>query len=76
MSLEPGTRVGGYPNSVQSPRGRDELFSIRTQGFVANQPHNVEVAANGKKFLVNAIVGDSDNSPIEITLNWANGLKK
>lgn len=53
-----------------------KLFSLRTQGGVGNQPHNVEVAASGQKFLVNAIVGDSDNVPIEVTLNWTVGLKK
>jgi dipeptidyl aminopeptidase/acylaminoacyl peptidase len=52
------------------------LFPVRTQGFVTNQPANVEVAANGQKFLVNTIVRDSDNAPLEVTLNWAAGLKK
>jgi hypothetical protein len=52
-----------------------KLFSIRTQGFVVNQPHNVEVAAHGQRFLVNTIVGDSDNVPLEVTLNWTTGLK-
>jgi hypothetical protein len=52
------------------------LFPLRTQGFVSNQPHNVEVAANGQKFLVNAIVGESANVPLEVTLNWTRGLKK
>ena len=53
-----------------------KLFPLHTQGFVTNQPHNVEVAANGQKFLVSAIVGDSDNVPIDVTLNWTAGLKK
>jgi eukaryotic-like serine/threonine-protein kinase len=53
-----------------------KLFAIRTQGGVTNQPHNFEVAAHGQKFLVNTIVGDSDNNPLEITLNWTTGLKK
>ncbi len=53
-----------------------KLFSLRTQGFVINQPHNVEVAAHGQRFLVNTIVGDSDNVPLEVTLNWTTGLKK
>jgi hypothetical protein len=53
-----------------------KLFSPHTQGFVINQPHNVEVAANGQKFLVNAIVGDTDNAPLEVTLNWTTGLEK
>ena len=53
-----------------------KLFSIHTQGFVSNQPRNVEVAAHGQKFLVNTIVGDSDNVPLEVTLNWQTGLKK
>jgi len=52
------------------------LFRIRTQGNVFNQPHNVEVASHGQKFLVNTIVGDSDNVPLEITLNWMAELKK
>ena len=52
------------------------LFAIRTQGSVTNQPHNVEAAANGQKFLVNTVIGDSDNAPIEVTLNWTAGLKK
>jgi hypothetical protein len=53
-----------------------KLFSIRTQGFVSTQPHNVEVAARGQKFLVNTIVGDSDNVPLEVTLNWTAALKQ
>ena len=53
-----------------------KLFPLHTQGYVSNQPHNVEVAASGQKFLVNAIMGDSDNVPIEVTLNWTTGLKK
>jgi eukaryotic-like serine/threonine-protein kinase len=53
-----------------------KLFSIHTQGGVVNQPHNVEVAAHGQKFLVNTIVGDSDNVPLEVTLNWTAALKK
>ena len=53
-----------------------KLFPIRTQGNVRNQPHNVEVAAHGQKFLVNAIVGDSDSAPLEVTLNWMAGLKQ
>jgi hypothetical protein len=53
-----------------------KLFAIRTQGSVINQPHNFEVAAHGQKFLVNTIVGDSDNNPLEVTLNWTTGLTK
>ncbi len=53
-----------------------KLFSIRTQGVAINQPHNVEVAAHGQKFLANSIVGDSDNAPLEVTLNWTAGLTK
>jgi Tol biopolymer transport system component len=58
---------------VGTPR---KLFALHTQGVAPNAPHNVEVAANGQKFLVNTIVGDSDNVPIEVTLNWTNGLTK
>ena len=53
-----------------------KLFAIRTQGSVINQPHNFAVAAHGQKFLVNTIVGDSDNDPLEVTLNWTAGLTK
>jgi eukaryotic-like serine/threonine-protein kinase len=53
-----------------------KLFSIHTPGLVVNQPHNVEVAAHGQKFLVNTIVGDSDSTPLEVTLNWMAGLKQ
>jgi eukaryotic-like serine/threonine-protein kinase len=53
-----------------------KLFSIHTQGFVVNQPHNVEVASHGQKFLVNTIVGASDNVPLEVTLSWTTGLTK
>ena len=53
-----------------------KLFPLHTQGFAVTQPHNVEVAAHGQKFLVNTIVGDSDNVPLEVTVNWTAGLKK
>jgi hypothetical protein len=53
-----------------------KLFALHTQGYSFNQPDNVEVAASGQKFLVNTIVDDSDNAPIEVTLNWTKGLKK
>jgi serine/threonine protein kinase/Tol biopolymer transport system component len=53
-----------------------KLFALRTQGVTTNQPHNVAVASNGQKFLVNTIIGDSDNAPLEVTLNWTAGLKK
>ena len=58
------------------PGTPQKLFALHTQGYVSNQPHNVEVAANGQRFLVNAIVGDTDNVPIEVTLNWTTALKK
>jgi hypothetical protein len=53
-----------------------KLFDIHTQWYVSNQPHNVEVAANGQKFLVNTIVGNSDSAPLAVTLNWMKGLRK
>ena len=67
MSERAGVLEAGTPQ---------RLSPVHTQGFVVNQPHNVEVAAHGQKFLVNAIVGDSDNVPLEVTVNWAAGLKK
>ncbi len=53
-----------------------ELFAIRTQGVVNGQPRNFEVSADGKRFLVNTMAGDSDNAPIEMIVNWTAGLKK
>jgi hypothetical protein len=53
-----------------------KLFSRRTSASTGGAFHNVEVAAHGQKFLVNTIVGDSDNVPLEVTLNWMTGLKK
>jgi len=41
------------------------LVALGHLTYVPNQPHNVEVAASGQKFLVNTIVGDRDNVPIE-----------
>ena len=52
------------------------LFPLHTQGQIPNFPHNVEVAEHGQKFLVNTVVGDSTNAPIEVTLNWTTRLKK
>jgi hypothetical protein len=52
------------------------LFAVRTQGYIAGQPHNVEVADHGRKFLVNAVVAESDNQPLEVTTNWAADLTK
>jgi eukaryotic-like serine/threonine-protein kinase len=58
------------------PGAPQKLFPVRTQGNVFSQPHNIEVAAHGQKFLVNTIIGDNDNVPLEVTLNWTTGLKK
>ena len=57
-------------------QARGKRVDNRTQGNVSNQPHNFEVAAHGQKFLVNTIVGHSDNAPLEVTLHWDSGLKK
>ena len=65
MSDRGGTLEAGTPQ---------KFFSPRTQG-APQSTHNVEVAARGEKFLVDSIVGDSDNVPLEVTLNWTSGLK-
>jgi hypothetical protein len=54
----------------------NRLVALGHLRYVPNPRHNVEGAATGQKFLVNTIVGDSDIVPIEVTLNWATGLKK
>jgi hypothetical protein len=51
------------------------LFTLHTQGLAVNHPHNVEVVEHGQIFLVNTVVGASDNAPIEITVGWMTGLK-
>jgi hypothetical protein len=53
-----------------------ELFAIRTQGLGFNQPLNFEPGADGKRFLVNTVVGDSDNAPLEVIVNWPALLNK
>jgi len=53
-----------------------KLFDIHTQWFAPNQPHNVEVAENGQRFLVNTIVGNSDNAPLHVIVNWIKAVKK
>jgi dipeptidyl aminopeptidase/acylaminoacyl peptidase len=67
MTVRGETAEAGAPQTV---------FPVRTRGLIVNQPHNVEVAAHGQKFLVNAIVRESDNEPLEVTLNWTAELKK
>jgi Tol biopolymer transport system component len=71
MAVTTSERAGSLE---MGPPGK--LFDIHTQGLVSNQAHNVEVAANGQKFLVNSIVGGSANMPLEVTLNWRAGVKK
>jgi hypothetical protein len=68
----PMSERGGTPE----PGPPQKLFSVRTQGNAFSQPHNIEVAAHGQKFLVNTIIGNNDNVPLEATLNWTAGLKK
>jgi len=63
----------GGPINVGAPQ---LLFPIRTQGYAPDQPDNFAVGGNGQKFLINSIIGDSDNAPLEVTLNWMSGLKK
>jgi serine/threonine protein kinase/Tol biopolymer transport system component len=67
------TSEAGNSRDIGTPQ---KLFDIHTQWYVGNQPHNVEVAANGQKFLVNTIVGNTDNAPLEVTVNWIKALKK
>lgn len=71
-----GDRVRLTFDSVTKPRVPVQLFTIRTHGLAFNQPNNFEPAADGKRFLVNTVVGDSDNAPIEMIINWPGLLKK
>jgi dipeptidyl aminopeptidase/acylaminoacyl peptidase len=52
----------------------EPLFRVHTGGRIEGIS-NVAPAAHGQKFLVNTILGDSDNVPIEITMNWPELLK-
>jgi hypothetical protein len=52
------------------------LFPMKTQGYAPDQPDNFAAGANGQKFLINTVVGDTDRAPLEVTLNWTAGLKK
>jgi Tol biopolymer transport system component len=66
----------GDQRDAPQPGAPQRLFDVRTQGYSTNQPYNIAAAANGRKFLVNTVVGDTDNAPLEVTLNWTAGLKK
>jgi Tol biopolymer transport system component len=66
----------GDQREAPQPGTPQRLFAVHTQGYATNQPHNIAALSNGQKFLVNTIVGDSDNAPLEVTLNWTAGLKK
>jgi len=52
------------------------LFSLHTAGFTLNQPYNVYAAGDGQKFLVNTVVNNTDNVPLEVTLNWARDIEQ
>jgi Tol biopolymer transport system component len=62
---------GGQMNAA----GVEPLFRVRTGGLRSDWATDVAAAAHGQKFLVNTILGDSDNVPIEITMNWPELLK-
>jgi hypothetical protein len=62
--------------STMNASAPQRLFSLHTQGQATNLPHNVEVSDHGQKFLVNTVVGDSNNAPIEVTVGWTIVLKK
>ena len=57
---------GGQLNAA----GVEPLFRVRTGGIRADWVSDVVAAAHGQKFLVCTVLGDSDNMPIEITMNW------
>jgi hypothetical protein len=67
------TSAVGDVLKVDTPQ---KLFDIHTLWYTSNQPHNIEAAASGQRFLVNTIVGNSDNAPLEVTVNWMKALKK
>jgi eukaryotic-like serine/threonine-protein kinase len=67
-------RVSGAGDEFHA-EGPLELFAMRTQGRVTNQPRNFEPSADGQRFLVNTVVGDSDNVPVELVVNWPSLLK-
>jgi Tol biopolymer transport system component/predicted Ser/Thr protein kinase len=66
----------GDQRDALEPGTPQPLFAVHTSGYATNQPFNIAAALNGQKFLVNTIVGDSDNAPLEVTLNWTAGLKE
>jgi hypothetical protein len=62
MPLSAGTRLGPY--EILAPIG------------ATTNNHYWDVAADGKRFLINTVVGDSTAAPITVVLNWEAGLKK
>lgn len=62
--------------SVSDDRGQvvlgtpERTLDIHTQGVTRAGAHNVAVSGRAPRFLINTIVGDSDNAPIDVALNW------
>ena len=49
------------------------LFEMRLRSVVGRR---YDVSADGKRFLVNATIGEVKSNPITLVQNWAAGLKK
>ncbi len=49
------------------------LFELRLKSVVGRR---YDVSADGKRFLVNATIGEVKSSPITLVQNWAAGLTK
>ena len=64
--------VRAVPNSGDVDVGTPVvLFQTRIGGaFQGTKPQQYIVAANGQRFLMNTVVGETDTSPITVILNW------
>jgi serine/threonine protein kinase len=63
MSLAPGARLGPY--EIVGAIGKGGMGEVY-------RAHDTR----GQTFLVNTIVGNSDNAPPEVTVNWLKAVKK
>ncbi len=75
MMIRSGTiQLSNLPIRMSAAAAPALIFASKRRW--ASRLSTTRYAAHGQKFLVNAIVSDSDNVALEVTVNWPAGLKK
>ncbi len=67
--------VAVKPGSTFDTEAPRPLFQTQVPGLVDARNHYVP-SADGQRFLVNTIVGESTAMPVTVVLNWTAGLKR